>query len=150
MSNQQTVQITPQQVELSQRLKREKVKRTIHQQQVYRAAQNLFYVMAQMHKVCPVKYRAVLAPSYSECTSLLVSLSIAYADANARIPQLTLAAAHLDAIRTALGILRSLGCVSKDDFKKAKSLVASCTQQVMAWRASSAVRMSQGNNPKMA
>lgn len=139
------IQITPQQAEKSKRLKKEKV-RTIHQQQVYRAAQNLFYVMAQMRKNCPVKYRAVLEPSYSECTHLLVTLSLAYTDSQARIPQLTLAAAHLDAIKTIVAILRSLGCTSKDDFKKAKSLVASCTQQVLAWRASSMVRFMQGSN----
>ncbi len=147
---QQTVNITPRQAEQSQKLKKEKVRRTIHQQQVYRAAQNLFYVMAQMHKTCPVKYRAVLDPAYEECTRLLVALSIAYAESNARIAQLTIAAAHIDAIKTILGILRSLGCISKDDFKKAKSLVASCTQQVLAWRASSLIGMSQGSNPQTA
>lgn len=139
------VHITPQQAEKSNKLKKERV-RTVHQQQVYRAAQNLFYVMTQMRKNCPVKYRAVLEPSYMECTHLLVALSLAYADQQARIPQLTLAAAHLDAIKTIVAILRSLGCVSKDDFKKSKSLVASCTQQVLSWRASSMVRFLQGNN----
>lgn len=140
-----TVTITPQQAEKSQKLKKEKVRRTIHQQQVYRTAQNLFYVLAQMHKTCPVKYRQILEQAYGECTHLLVSLSISYAEPSARISQLTIAAAHLDAVLTFLGILRSSGCVSKDDFKKSKSLVASCTQQVLAWRASTAVRVSQGN-----
>lgn len=146
LMTQPTVHITPQQAELSQKLKKEKVRRTIHQQQVYRAAQNLFYVMAQMNKTCPVKFRAVIAPAYGECTSLLVALSIAYAEPSARVAQLTIAASHADAIRTILGILRSSGCISKDDFKKSKSLVSSCTQQVLAWRASSLVGLSQGNN----
>ena len=142
----QMVNITQQQALKSQQLKKEKVRRTIHQQQVYRAAQNLFYVMAQMRKTCPVKFRAVLEPAYEECTHLLVALSIAYAEENARIAQLTIAAAHIDAIKTILGILRSLGCISKDDFKKSKSLVMSCTQQILAWRASSKIGLSQGNN----
>lgn len=141
-----TVNITPQQALKSQQLKKEKVRRTIHQQQVYRAAQNLFYVMAQMRKTCPVKFRAVLEPAYEECTHLLVALSIAYAEENARIAQLTIAAAHIDAIKTILGILRSLGCISKDDFKKSKSLVMSCTQQILAWRASSKIGLSKGSN----
>lgn len=139
------VQITQQQVLKSQQLKKEKA-RTVRQQQVYKDAQNLFYVMAQMRKNVPVKYRAVLDPLYSECMRLLVSLSLAYADGAARVPQLTLAAAHLDAIHTALGMLRSLGCISKDDYKKARSLATSCTQQAMAWRASSLARVPQGSN----
>ncbi len=142
----QMVNITPQQELKSQQLKKEKVKRTIHQQQVYRAAQNLFYVMAQMRKTCPVKFRAVLEPAYEECTHLLVALSIAYAEKNARIAQLTIAAAHIDAIKTILGILRSLGCISKDDFKKSQSLVMSCTQQILAWRASSKMGLLKSNN----
>lgn len=141
-----TVNITQQQALKSQQLKKEKVRRTIHQQQVYRAAQNLFYVIAQMRKTCPVKFRSVLEPAYEECTHLLVALSIAYAEENARIAQLTIAAAHIDAIKTILCILRSLGCISKDDFKKSKSLVMSCTQQILAWRASSKIGLSQGNN----
>lgn len=144
MSN---VHITKEQAEKSNKLKKEKI-RSIHQQQVYRAAQNLFYVLAQMRKNCPVKFRAVLEPSYSECTNLLVSLSLAYSDSAVRIPQLTIAASHLDTLKTILAILRSLGCISRDDFNKAKSLVASCTQQVMAWRVSSMVRFSQGNDVK--
>lgn len=142
----QMVNITPQQELKSQQLKKEKVKRTIHQQQVYRAAQNLFYVMAQMRKTCPVKFRAVLEPAYEECTHLLVALSIAYAEKNARIAQLTIAAAHIDAIKTILGILRSLGCISKDDFKKSQSLVMSCTQQILAWRASSKMGLLKSSN----
>ena len=146
----QTVNITPQQALKSQQLKKEKVKRTIHQQQVYRAAQNLFYVLTQMRKTCPVKFRAVLDTAYSECASLLVALSIAYAEEQARVAQLTIAAAHVDAIRTILGILRSSGCISKDDFKKSKSLVMSCTQQVLAWRASSKMGLSKGSNQQTA
>ena len=38
------VNITAQQAAQSQKLKREKVARTIHQQQVYRAAQNLYVI----------------------------------------------------------------------------------------------------------
>ncbi len=139
------VAITQQQAARSEQIKKEKTTRTIHQQQVFRTAQNLFYVMAQMRKTCPVKYRAVLDPTYTECTQLLVALSVAYADPMARIPQLTLAAAHLDAIRTIMGMLRSMGNISKDDFKKAKSLAMSCTQQTLAWRASAMVRVSQSN-----
>lgn len=146
----QMVNITPQQALKSQQLKKEKVKRTIHQQQVYRAAQNLFFVLTQMRKNCPVKFRAVLETAYSECTSLLVALSIAYAEELARVAQLTIAAAHIDAIRTILGILRSSGCISKDDFKKSKSLVTSCTQQVLAWRASSKIGLLKGNNQQTA
>jgi len=144
MNTQNTVHITQQQKANSQKLKREKV-RTIHQQQVYRAAQNLFYVLAQMRKTCPVKFRAVLEPSYAECTSLLASLSLAYMEPNVRIAQLTIAAAHIDTLKTILGILRSLGCISKDDYKKARSLVQSCAQQVMAWRASTMISFEQGN-----
>lgn len=145
MSTKQYVNITQQQIEKSRQLKKEKV-RTIHQQQVFRDAQNIYYVLAQVRKTCPVKYRAVIEPLYTECTALLVNLSIAYADPVARIPQLTVAAAHTDAIKTVIGIMRSLGCISKDDFKKIKTLVASCASQVLAWRASSMVRVAQGNN----
>ena len=144
------VNITAQQAAQSQKLKREKVARTIHQQQVYRAAQNLYFVLAQMHKTCPVKFRAVLDSAYSECNCLLVCLSLAYAEKSARVAQLTIASAHIDTIRTVLGILRSSGSVSKDDYKKAKSLAMSCMQQVLAWRASSVIGLSESNNHKSA
>lgn len=140
------VNITAQQISTSQKLKREKVARTIHQQQVYRAAQNLYFVLAQMHMTCPVKFRAVLDSVYAECNHLLVCLSLAYVEKKARVAQLTIASAHIDAIRTVLGILRSSGSVSKDDYKKAKSLAMSCMQQIMAWRASSLIGLPQGSN----
>ncbi|WP_302422859.1 hypothetical protein [uncultured Prevotella sp.] len=99
-----------------------------------------------MHKNCPVKFRSVLDSVYAECNHLLVCLSLAYVEKKARVAQLTIASAHIDAIRTVLGILRSSGSVSKDDYKKAKSLAMSCMQQVMAWRASSLIGLPQGSN----
>ncbi len=138
-------QIDKQQILKSQQTKKGRP-RTIRQQQVYRTAQNLYYVLVQMKKVCPVKYRSVLEQTYNECSQLLVALSVAYMAQAVRIPNLTYAAAHVDAIHTAIGVLRSVGAVSRDDNKKALSLAQSCYQQTMAWRASELVRVSQGNN----
>lgn len=141
----QYIQITEDQKARSKKLKKEKV-RTIHQQQVFRDSQQLYLVLAQINKTCPVKYRPVVNPMYSECAGLLVSLSIAFADMYSRVPQLTIAAAHIDVIKSIICIMKTLGCISNDDFKKIKSLVASCSLQVSAWRASSLVRLSQGSN----
>lgn len=139
------VQITEEQKSRSKKLKKEKV-RTIHQQQVFRDSQQLYLVLAQINKTCPVKYRPVVNPMYSECAGLLVSLSIAFADMYSRVPQLTIAAAHIDAIKAIVCIMKTLGCICNDDFKKIKSLVASCSLQVSSWRASSMVRLAQGSN----
>ncbi len=104
--------------------------------------------MAQMRKNCPVKYRAVLEPTYSVCINVLISLSQAYSEQETRIPNLTLVASYLDALVTTIGILRSTDSISRDDFKKAQTLAQSCYSQTMAWRASSMVRVPQGNNPQ--
>lgn len=119
--------------------------RTIRQQQVFRAAENLYYVMVQMRKNCPVKYRAVLEPAYNLCINMLVSLSLAYGNQDARVPNLTLVAAHLDAMIATIDILRKTGSISRDDYKKAQSLALSCYQQTMAWRASSLAGVPQCN-----
>ena len=61
------VNITAQQAAQSQKLKREKVARTIHQQQVYRAAQNLysfyqyFYIDGHYERV---KIKSKAKPQY--------------------------------------------------------------------------------------
>ncbi len=132
----ETVHITEEQKRRSGKLKKEVVK-TIRQQAVYRDAQNLFFVLAQTRKTCPVNFRAVLETLYLGCNAVLVALSLAYSEPASRVNQLTIASAHLDAVRTSMGILRSMGCMSRDDYKKAKSLAESCTKQVLAWRASS-------------
>ena len=144
MSN---VNITQQQVADSDLRKKAKSK-TVSQQPVYRAVQTLSDLLVQMRKNCPVKYRDLTDNASKECSDVLVALSLAYSEPTVRRPQLSLAIAHLNAISTAMSILRASGCVSKDDYQKCKKLVTNSLRQSQAWRASSEVGVLQCNDKK--
>lgn len=127
------VVLSPAEMEASKKHKAN-MKRTVSQTPAYRAASNLNYVIVQVLKNCPRKLRVVCDNIDQLGNTLLSSLYIAYEDASVRCEMLTESRATVSTIKVKLQILRQLGYISKDDYKKICSLCISLDSQLAAWR----------------